>query len=160
MSTALTAVPLMLFWLVLTGSLAPSDLILGLALSATLSIWAERFLWTEDQPVLSMRQLARFCLYLPHLLVSVILAALQVAEVVLDPRMPIKPVLITHQTTLSSAFARVTFANSVTLTPGTLTVDVEDGSFRIHSLAESFATDIASGDLERRIAHIFGGERA
>lgn len=155
MRTALTAVPLMLFWLVLTGSLAPWDLVLGLALSVSLSVWVERFLWPKGPPMLSIRQLARFSLYLPHLLVSVIVAALQVAEVVLDPRMPIEPVLVTHQTALGSAISRVTFANSVTLTPGTLTVDVEGDSFRIHCLAENFATDIANGDLERRVAHVF-----
>jgi multicomponent Na+:H+ antiporter subunit E len=51
--------------------------------------------------------------------------------------------------------ARVAFANSITLTPGTLTVDVEDDTFTIHCLHESFSDSISSGDLEKRVAQTF-----
>ena len=51
--------------------------------------------------------------------------------------------------------SRVAFANSITLTPGTLTVDVEENTFVIHCIAEGFADDITNGDLERRITRVF-----
>lgn len=155
MRTAQASVSLFVFWLALTGSLAPFDLLLGAALSILLGVWAAHFLWPEDAPVVSLRQAVRFLLYIPRLLVSVLLAAVQVAEVVLDPRMPIRPVIVSHRTAFSRDVSRVTFANSITLTPGTLTVDVDGDTFYVHCLAERFATEIATGELERRVSHVF-----
>jgi multicomponent Na+:H+ antiporter subunit E len=49
----------------------------------------------------------------------------------------------------------VTLANSITLTPGTITMDIEDGEFIVHALSERVAVDLLSGDMENRVAHIF-----
>jgi multicomponent Na+:H+ antiporter subunit E len=155
MKTAQATTVLFAFWLVLTGSLAPLDLVPGAVFSLLLGVWAVRALWPDDAPVASAKQAVRFLLYIPHLLVSVLFAAIQVAEVVLDPRMPIGPVLVRHRAVFSREVSRVTFANSITLTPGTLTVDVEGDTFYIHCLAERFAGDIANGDLERRVSRVF-----
>lgn len=155
MKTAQATGALFAFWLILTGSIAPFDLALGAAFSVLLAIWAVRFLWPEDAPVVSLVQALRFVLYIPWLMVSVLLAAIHVAEVVLDPRMPIRPHIIGHRAVFERAVSRVTFANSITLTPGTLTVDVDDDTFYIHCLAERFATEIASGELERRVSRVF-----
>ncbi len=157
MRTLRAAVPLLLFWLAVTGSLKPVDVALGIAFSLLLGSWAAHFLWAEDAPVLSVSQAGRFVVYFAHLLWDIVRAAVHVAEVVLDPRMPIAPVVITHRTSFTRDVSRVAFANSITLTPGTLTVDMDGNTFYIHCLAERFADDIASGDLERRIARVFEG---
>jgi multicomponent Na+:H+ antiporter subunit E len=146
---------LLAFWLVLTGSFAPLDLALGAAFSLLLGIWAARVLWPGDSPAASAKQAIRFLLYIPRLLVSVLMAAIQVAEVVLDPHMPIRPILVGHRAVFTRDVSRVTFANSITLTPGTLTVDVDGDTFYIHCLAERFATDISNGELERRVSRVF-----
>lgn len=155
MKTAQAGTVLFAFWLVLTGSFAPLDLVLGALASLALGVWAARVLWPEDAPALTLRQAGYFLLYIPQLLASVLMSAIQVAEVVLDPRMPIKPVLIGHRAVFKRAVSSVAFANSITLTPGTLTVDVDGDVFYIHCLAERFADDIATGDLERRVARVF-----
>jgi multicomponent Na+:H+ antiporter subunit E len=155
MKTAQATTVLFAFWLVLTGSFAPLDLVLGAVFSLLLGLWSARALWPEDAPLASVKQAVRFLLYIPHLLVSVLFAAIQVAEVVLDPRMPISPVLVRHRAVFSREVSRVTFANSITMTPGTLTVDVDGDTFHIHCLAERFAADIANGDLERRVSRVF-----
>jgi multicomponent Na+:H+ antiporter subunit E len=152
---ALTAVPLFAFWLILTGSLAPFDVVLGLVLSMALGGWSSSFLWGGRELGLSPKRLLGYAAYVIHLLRSVIVAAVHVAEVVLDPRMPIRPIIITHRVRFSTEAQRIAFANSVTLTPGTLTVDVDGDSFTIHCLAERFADDITSGELERRITRVF-----
>jgi multicomponent Na+:H+ antiporter subunit E len=51
--------------------------------------------------------------------------------------------------------SRVAFANSITLTPGTLTLDVDEGTFTVHCLSPGFATGIENGDMERRIRRVF-----
>ncbi len=155
MKTVQATLSLFAFWLLLTGSIAPGDIVLGLALSALLGYLTARLLWSSDAPTLSLRQTGRLVLYIPRLIVSIVKSALQVAEVVLDPRMPIKPVMVGHRTSFAREVSRVAYANSITMTPGTLTVDIEEETFHLHCLDERFATDIASGDLEQRIARIF-----
>ncbi len=149
------AVPLMLFWLAITGSLKLVDVALGVVFSLILGVWAARYLWGEDAPVLTLRQAGRFVPYFGRLLWDIVVASVQVAEVVLDPRMPMAPIVIAHRTSFSRDVSRVAFANSITLTPGTLTVDVEGNTFYIHCIDERFADDIASGNLERRIMRVF-----
>ncbi|MDX9721479.1 MAG: Na+/H+ antiporter subunit E [Myxococcota bacterium] len=157
MKTAQATTALFVFWLVLTGSFAPVELISGALLSVALGAWGARVLWPEDSPAITPRQALRFVLFIPHLLASVLMAALQVAEVVLDPRMPIEPHLMNHRTSFTRPASRVLYANSITLTPGTITVDVDDDTFCIHCLAERFADEIATGELEDRVAHVFEG---
>ncbi len=151
------AIPLMLFWLAISGSVKPVDVALGVVFSAVLGSWAAYHLWDDDAPVLTIAQAGRFGVYFVHLLWDIVRAAVQVAEVVLDPRMPIAPVVIAHRTSFSRDVSRVAFANSITLTPGTLTVDVDDNTFYIHCIDERFADDIGSGDLERRVIRVFEG---
>lgn len=155
MRVAGATVPLLLFWLAITGSIEPVDVALGVVFSLLLGVWAARYLWGEDAPVLTARQWGRAALYFVRLLWDIVVAAVQVAEVVLDPRMPIAPVVIAHRTSFSRDVSRVAFANSITLTPGTLTVDVEGNTFYIHCIDERFADDIASGNLERRVLRTF-----
>ena len=155
MKTIVTTGALLGFWLALTASLRPLDIVIGLILSVLLGVWAARFLWPDDAPVLTARQAARFLLYIPHLLVAIVIAAVQVAEIVFRPHMPIEPVMIRHRTRFKRDVSRVAFANSITLTPGTLTVDVDENTFVVHCIAERFADDITNGDLERRITRVF-----
>ncbi|MDZ4180835.1 MAG: Na+/H+ antiporter subunit E [Coriobacteriia bacterium] len=155
MKAAQATTALFAFWLALSGWSSAADLVVGLTVSVVLGVWAARFLWPDDTPVLTLRQIVRLLLYAPRLWVSMVVAALQVAEVVLDPRMPISPVIVSHRTSFARSTSRVAFANSITLTPGTLTVDVDGDILYIHCLAERFATDIATGDLERRVSRVF-----
>lgn len=155
MKVAQASITLFAFWLLITGTVETSSLILGVVLSVLLGWWASRVLWGDDAPTLTLQQALRFVAYIPWLLKEIVVAAVYVAEKVLDPRMPIDPVIITHRCSMSRDVSRVAFANSITLTPGTLTVDSDDNTFTIHCLAEEFADTIASGALERRITRVF-----
>ncbi len=155
MNTLVGAAGLFAFWYTLVESTDPTILIMGLVLSLVISHLAIKYLWPADAPPLKVREVLRFVAYMPHLIRCMVASAIQVAEVVLDPKMPIEPVIVTHRTSLARDASRVAYANSITLTPGTLTVDVEGSTFHIHCLHERFSTDIASGDLEQRIANVF-----
>jgi multicomponent Na+:H+ antiporter subunit E len=149
------ALVLFAFWLVLSGSLHPVDLAMGLVVSAALGQWAARALWTGDVPVLSIRQAVRLVPYLVVLGRTIVAAAAHVAVLVLDRRLPVHPVMLTYRSRLTRDIARIAFANSLTLTPGTLAVDVDGDTFRIHCLAPEFAHRIVQGDLERQVARVF-----
>ncbi len=144
------------FWLVLTASLRPVDLVLGLIVCVAVGHWATVRLWSDmEPPVLTVRQAVRLVGYGTWLIGEIVKAAILVAERVLDPRMPIAPVVIRYRTGFGRDVSRVTLANSITLTPGTLTVDVDDGVFVVHSLSEEFTEGVVDGTFERRIARVF-----
>lgn len=148
---------LALFWLVITGSVKPFDLATGLVLCAAISYWADCVLWRDEPEPLTPRAWLRLPAYMLWLLREIVVAALYVAERVLDPKLGIAPVLHTHRVRFKSDTARVAFANSITLTPGTITIDVTEDTFVIHCLHESFSDGISSGDFERRVARTFDG---
>jgi multicomponent Na+:H+ antiporter subunit E len=149
------------FWLIISASLAPPDLALGAALSLLLGWWSAQFLWAGDAPALSPRQLLALARYLLAFSGQVFLAALHVARVVVDPRLPIEPRLVVCRTRLRQEISRIAFAHSVSLTPGTLTVDMRGGEFLVHCLDEASAAQLLSGELEARVARVFEpGERA
>jgi multicomponent Na+:H+ antiporter subunit E len=155
MKVAQASLALFIFWLIVTGSGAPLDLAIGALLSVLIGWWAARTLWGDDAPTLSLRQFGRLLIYVGWLVKEIIVAAVYVAEKVLDPRMPIEPIVITHRCSMRRDVSRVAFANSITLTPGTLTIDADENTFTIHCLAEEFADSIASGALERRVVRVF-----
>ncbi len=143
------------FWLVISGSLAPADLAAGLVIATILGVWSAGLLWAGDPPALPLRRWPAFISYLGRLAVYVVAAATHVGRIVFDPRLPVEPRLILHRVTLRRPLARMVFAQSVTLMPGTVTVDVRGDIFLIHCLDEHSARRILSGELERRIAHVF-----
>lgn len=139
------------FWLALSGSLAPLPLTLGVVSSAVVA-WANRDLELVSRAV---RVSPRLVTYVPWLLKEIAVANIQVARLVLDPRLPIDPVVVRFDTRLSTDLARTTFANSITLTPGTVTLDSEGSELVVHALTRGMA-DLAGGTMERRIAAVFG----
>lgn len=156
MGVAQLSVILFVFWILLSGSLDPSGLILGLIISVFVAWGAERLLWTkEDAPLLTLRQAGRFIVYIGYLIKEIIWANIYVAEIVLDPRLPIDPVIVEHRSLLKRPVSEVALANSITLTPGTLTVDVDDDIFFIHCIGREFADDIAARKLDHMIAKVF-----
>lgn len=104
------------------------------------------------------RVFIRFALYIPRLLVAILHANLDVAYRVLHPKMPINPGFIVVDTPFQSDVQRTSFANAVTLTPGTVTVDVVDGRFIVHALVlEAGEEDLLNKrDIERDLARVFG----
>lgn len=146
---------LFIFWLVITGSLKPFDLGVGFILCVAFGYWADHVLWRGEPEPLTARSWIRLPAYLLWLVKEIVVAALYVAERVLEPKPSIGPVIHTHRVHFESDAARVAFANSVTLTPGTITIDVSEDTYVIHCLHESFSDGISSGDLERRVARVF-----
>jgi multicomponent Na+:H+ antiporter subunit E len=97
----------------------------------------------------------RFLGYLPWLIYKVVSANIHVAYLVLSPRMPIEPEIIRFKTRLKSDISKVTLANSITLTPGTITMDIIDGEFYVHVISEEAALDLLTGEMEVRVAYIY-----
>lgn len=93
--------------------------------------------------------------YLPWIIWQVVLSALHVARVVLDPRLPIAPRVFRVRGGLPHNFARLTLANSITLTPGTVTLDVEGDEFTVHALTAAAAGSLEDDSFQRRVRRLF-----
>lgn len=149
---------LFLFWMALSASLDPLGSLLGLAVSLAVASLTVRAVWDDEGfTAPSLGLVWRLLLYLPYLTKEIVKASVLVAEKVLDPRLPIDPVVIEYRSRLRERASRVALANSITLTPGTLTVDLEDGTLRVHCLGREFAETLTSGELEHRVARVFEG---
>ena len=96
----------------------------------------------------------RFLTYVPWLLYEVFLANLHVVYLVLRPD-KLRPQVVRFRTGLRSDVARATLGNSITLTPGTITMDISDDEFFVHAVSDKAAASVIEGAMERRVAHVF-----
>mgnify|MGYP002276907912 CR=1 FL=1 len=149
------------FYLLLAGSVAPFELATG-AISAgivAVALWRVS-LTSPVAPLQTAKRLARFCLYVPFLLWEIVKANVEIAYIVLHPDLPIDPEMVEFDAAVWSALPVTTLANSITLTPGTLTVDVERQHLIIHTLTGSAREDLFAGTLERAVRFVFYGRAA
>lgn len=149
------------FYLLLAGSMATYELVTG-AISASVvavSLWRVS-LTSPVRPVRTAKQIGRFGLYVLYLLWEIAKGNIHVAYVVLHPDLPIDPEIIEFDAAVWSSLSVTTFANSITLTPGTLTVDVSQRRFTVHALTRNTRDDLLAGGLERAVRFVFYGRAA
>jgi multicomponent Na+:H+ antiporter subunit E len=101
-------------------------------------------------------KIIRFFKYLPWLLYQIWLANLDVVYRTLHPDMPIAPKIIKFKTNFKTDLAKVILANSITLTPGTVTIDIKGDEFIVHAIAEAPAESLLSGEMQARVKQIEG----
>lgn len=132
------------FWFMLAG-ISPASGAAG-AVATLLVLWLNRNLAAEGRG-LSTPKIISFLFLGLYLLGQLILAGLQTARLVLSPKLQLQPVLVTFNPGLKSGFLKTVLANSITLTPGTLTVAVEGEKFTVHALNLSAAQKIVQWPL-------------
>ncbi|MCK9275125.1 MAG: Na+/H+ antiporter subunit E [Syntrophales bacterium] len=146
---------LIIFWAVLSGKFDAFHMTLGILCSLVIA-WLSHDLLFANVRIGDIRVIVqRFLIYIPWHLYQIFLSNFHVAYLALSPRMPIQPEIIRFKTKLESDISWVAFANSITLTPGTVTVDIEGNEFVVHALSKKVADDLNAGEMEDRIAHIF-----
>jgi multicomponent Na+:H+ antiporter subunit E len=152
-------VALFVFWLLLSGFFTPFLLSAGIGCAVIVAWYAARRLDVVDHEG-HPAHLARAALvYWPWLLWEIAKAAWDVTKRILARRMPISPVMIRVRATQASDLGRVIYANSITLTPGTITMAVEGETFLVHALTREGADGVASGDMDRRVTEFEGTAR-
>ncbi|MEA1913184.1 MAG: Na+/H+ antiporter subunit E [candidate division WOR-3 bacterium] len=121
-----------IIWLLLTWSLNYQEVIVGLGVALLAMILTKDLFPDELMKLLNPLRLLLAILYIPYLIFYIILANFDVAYRVLNPNLPINPGIVKVKTGLKNELARTILANSITLTPGTLTVEVDDDDYYIH----------------------------
>ena len=153
----LTFLIMALFWVLFSGKFDPFHLFLGLGSCLIVAAFCNDLLFPSGiNPAFIMHWL-RFAGYIPWLFYQILLANLRVMYLVFHPRMLdlIDPKIIEFDSRLISDISRTTFANSITLTPGTITVNVSVlGKFTVHCIDEVSGRSLP-GDMEARVAKVF-----
>ncbi len=158
MRFAVTTSILLAFWLLLSGYLDAFHVISGILSSLLVAYLSSELLLPGKAPMgTRLRRLGRFLAYLPWLLYQIFKANLDVAYRVLHPRLPIDPRIVRFKTDLKEDVAIATLANSITLTPGTVTIRAERGrGFVVHAITKEAAESLLEGEMQRRVAAIEG----
>ena len=153
----ITFVILFSCWIIWSGVFDAWHLSLGIMSCALVTYISSDLLFEREKFIGKDRvEVIRFIVYLPWLMYQIILANIHVAYLVLSFKTPIQPSLITFPTKLKKGISLLTFANSITLTPGTITADIRGGGYYVvHALDRKVADDLLTGDMEDRVAHIF-----
>ncbi len=139
----------------------PLDFATGFVTASIVSVVLAPVVSTRASPLTTtLQRLVRLVVYVPYLLKEIAVANLQIAYVVLHPDLPIDPEVVQLRAAVWDDAAVTTLANSITLTPGTLTISVSERSFDIHSLTAGSRTDLFDGGLERAVRFVFYGRAA
>lgn len=152
-------VVLVVFWLSMSGLFKP--LILGLgAVSIAVTMFLAARLEVVDKESSPYPRLHVFLLYWVWLIGEIIKANLVVIRACLRVDLDIDPALVKVKTRCRSDLAKTTFANSITLTPGTVTLSVEGEQLLVHALFEDQAAPGAFDEMDERSARAVDGEIA
>jgi len=146
---------LIVLWFVLSGHFDLFHVSLGIICSGLVAFLSHDLLFHDFHWSLGVGPFLRFMGYLPWLFYQILLANFHVARMVLDPRMPIDPRLVEFQSKLEGHLPMTTLGNSITLTPGTITVDIREGKFFVHALTRKAADNLLSGEMEDWVVSIY-----
>ena len=144
---------MLIFWIVLSGMFDAFHMTLGVICCLLVAHFSHDLLFYGDDKAAWGRGVIGLIGYLPWLFYQIILANLEVAYVVLHPRMldKIDPHVVRFKTKLKRPISKVTFAQSITLTPGTITVSIHKDEVSVYALTRK-ASDALPGEMEERVA--------
>jgi multicomponent Na+:H+ antiporter subunit E len=155
MRTISLALFLFAFWLALSGHYTPVLVGAGL-LSAGLCAIAARRMLLVDPEGHPLQLLVGTVTYFPWLLWEIVKSAWAVTKIILDPRLPISPTMTRVVASQRTGAGVATYGNSITLTPGTLTVGLTGNELLVHALTRDGALDLESGRMDRRVSQFEG----
>jgi multicomponent Na+:H+ antiporter subunit E len=144
-------------WLLLSGYWRDPLLLSFGVLSCTLCViiaWRMAVLDPEKQPLRLRLMSTQMVLYWPWLLLQISKANIEVTRIILDRNLPISPTMISVRPTQRTDLGRVIYANSITLTPGTVTTYLGGETLDVHALTQAAADEVLEGDMDRRVAQL------
>ena len=145
------------FWLLLSGYFTAFLMTAGAASAIAVVALARRMeiVDHEGHPIhLGWRALT----YWPWLVIEIVKSAWDVSKVILNPSLPVSPTLIRVKTSQKTEVGVVVYANSITLTPGTISVDVGHGEILVHALTRESAAGLQTGEMDKRVT-VFEGAK-
>ncbi|MFC1967876.1 Na+/H+ antiporter subunit E [Chloroflexota bacterium] len=151
------------FWLILSGHYQAKYIVMGAVSAGLITLLTNNLIYPslrfsnveETRASVIFPHWGHLLTFVPWLLYSIIKANIQVAWLVIHPQLPIEPALLQFKTGLKRYVSQVTLANSITLTPGTVTIDLEEDTYLVHALAPGLAESLLSGEMQNKVAALF-----
>lgn len=141
-----------MIWIIFNGRWTWEIVLIGIFVAALLYAFICKFMqWSLKKDVFMMQYLLFFIKYLCVLLWEIIKANFSTAKIIFSSKYEREPMLITFRSQLKSPWAKVLLANSITLTPGTITVSVEGDLFTVHALDKDFTDGIENSVFVRML---------
>jgi multicomponent Na+:H+ antiporter subunit E len=144
------------FWLLLSGYFTAFLVSAGLGCAVATVLFSSRMKVIDSEGI-ALHSVPRLVPYWIWLLKEIVKSAWQVSLIIVHPRLPISPTLVSFRPTQKTSVGLVIHANSITLTPGTITVEAEAGQFVVHALTRDAAAGAAGGDMDARVTTAFEG---
>ena len=145
----------LLIWIILNGRVTLEIILFGILIAAAVFLFARAafgYTVTTERQVIRYTPLA--LLYLVNLVVEICRATMSVIGIVVNPGRRPEPVLVEFDSGLPTDFQNVVLANSITLTPGTVTVEMEGSHFQVHCLVPEYADGIGESSFVRLLRRI------
>ena len=156
MSFLITTIVMFAFWILLSGEFTFILITSGVVASLiTAYLSHDIFIGKADLKTETGR-VFKFIVYIPWLLWEIILANVEIAYLVLNPKPLVDPQIVRFKNDLKTDLGIVTLAHSITLTPGTVTVDANREEFVIHAIWQKSAEGIIGGEMQRKVKKIEG----
>jgi len=147
------AASLMLFWIMLSGDFGLLNLALGFV-SVLLTVSISRRMDVVDQESQPVQLSARLPMYWAWLALKVVKSNLEVTRRIWTPGKCISPNLVRLKVSQETALGKVIYANSITLTPGTVTLAIEGDEILVHALSRADATALENGEMDRQVREL------
>lgn len=148
---------LMAVWILLSGHYTPLLLSLGV-ISCLIAVLVSNRMDVVDHEGHPFHLYPRLLTYIPWLTVQTVKSNIAVARIILSKDMPISPQLFKVQSTQKGDVGKTIFANSITLTPGTVSLTVDDDSILVHSISRESAKDLLTGKMDRKVTQLAGDD--
>ncbi len=148
-------IALYLLWVVLSGYFQPLLLVLGVV-STLIVLFIALRMEVVDRESHPVHLTLRLPLYWLWLLWEIAKSNVVVARLIWSPSLPISPTVFQVPTSQKSQLGQVVYANSITLTPGTVSMTLENNQVRVHALTEDIAKDLQTGAMDRRVTALEG----
>ena len=146
------------FWVLLNGRCTVEIAVVGVVVCAALYAFLAAFLgYSPRKEWAVVRRLGRILAYAWYLAGEVVKSSVAVLRLIWSPRLVPEPKLISFHTDLRTDAGKVALADSITLTPGTITVNVQGDRLLVHCLDSSFEIDESDFEMERRVMRVEGG---
>ena len=142
-------------WIIFNGAITTEICIFGVVVAFLMFGFVCKFMdysWRKEK--LLIQRSGYFLLYLGNLLIEIVRANVSVCHFVLSDRDEIHPVMVSFHTTLKSGLARVILTNSITLTPGTITVSLQGDEVIVHCLDRSLAEGMENSSFVKMLEHM------
>ncbi|MEC8678555.1 MAG: Na+/H+ antiporter subunit E [Candidatus Margulisiibacteriota bacterium] len=153
----MTFIILFIFWILWSGKFDPFHLIFGIISVFIVVKWSGSLFVTQKKPLSQrIKEWIRFEVYSFWLLWQIVIANLEVFKLAFHPNVldQINPKFITFKSPVKGDVAQFIFAQSITLTPGTVTLSIIDGIFKVHAINSSAAAELP-GDMQDKILNIY-----